>query len=77
MSTCPTCNRPLTHCFFPGDVTCYKVALAAALAANAQLVELCQEYEAQWGDDYLAQKWGLKEQLAALLPPRPEPEEER
>jgi len=26
---CPLCRRELTHCFFPGDVTCHKVRLAA------------------------------------------------
>lgn len=38
--------------------------IAQLEAANAKLVELCEEYEAQWGDDYLARKWGLKEALA-------------
>ena len=38
--------------------------IAKLEAANTKLVELCEEYEAQWGDDYLASKWGLKEELA-------------
>lgn len=40
--------------------------IARLEAANAALVDLCEEYEAQWGDDYLAKKWGLKESLKAI-----------
>jgi hypothetical protein len=28
--SCPDCGRPLTHCFFPGDHVCLRVALNAA-----------------------------------------------
>jgi hypothetical protein len=28
--TCKDCGRPLTHCFFPGDHVCLRVALNAA-----------------------------------------------
>ncbi len=29
-------------------------------------LELISEYECQWGDDYLAKKWGLREQHEAI-----------
>ncbi len=32
--------------------------------ACAMADEIIDEYECQWGDDYLAQKWGMKEQRA-------------
>jgi hypothetical protein len=35
--------------------------LGRAMARLAQALELVAEYEAQWGDDYLAKKWGLRE----------------
>jgi len=34
--------------------------------ARERLLDLAGEYEAQWGSDYLAQKWGLKERAAAI-----------
>lgn len=33
----------------------------------AELLDIIEEYECQWGDEYLAKKWGLKERKAALL----------
>ncbi len=35
-------------------------------SANAALVDLCEEYQAQWGDEFLATKWGLKELLSEI-----------
>jgi DNA-binding sugar fermentation-stimulating protein len=38
MADCPDCGRPLTHCFFPGDHVCLRVALNAARSTNLTLV---------------------------------------
>ncbi len=54
--------------------------IAELEAAGLALVEVLSEYEAQWGDDYLAEKWGLREEAAGpravFSPPNQQPKEE-
>ncbi len=54
--------------------------IAELEAAGLALIEVLSEYEAQWGDDYLAEKWGLREEAAGpravFSPPNQQPKEE-
>lgn len=54
-----------------GRAEMHRLIESARLALTLQrrlddALELIAEYQAQWGDDYLAKKWGLPERAAEL-----------